>query len=84
MSKLSVYAIRDTKAEAFHRPFYSHNHATAMRSVETEVNNPETGLKNPEDFQLYHLGEYEEQTGILKTHAPEHLINVMELRKEEQ
>lgn len=81
---MNIYSIRDDKAEAFMQPFYSVTHLTAMRSVEQAANDPESQIgRYPQDFQLYHLGEFDETTGKCKLNdAPEHLISIFELKKE--
>jgi len=36
----------------------------ALRHFEDEVNNPQSPLyKHPEDYTLFHLGQYDETTG---------------------
>lgn len=65
--KLKVFSIRDAKAEAFMRPFFSPTVGLAKRSFADLVNsgNGEPVAKHPEDFCLFELGEFEELTGRL-------------------
>ncbi|WNK14542.1 MAG: nonstructural protein [Microvirus sp.] len=62
---LQICAVYDSKAKVFGRPFFTPHLAQAIRGFQDEVNNPEGGdlNKHPEDFDLYHLGEFEESTG---------------------
>lgn len=61
---LEIYAIMDTKAGAFMNPFYPRSLGEAVRSFSNEANNPESPLgKYPEDFNLFHLGKFNQVTG---------------------
>lgn len=65
--KYGIYAIKDTKI-GFMNPFYSHNNQTAVRSftngandtIKNEINT------NPEDKELWRVGEFDDQTGEIK------------------
>jgi len=62
----NVYSIYDIKALAFLQPFFSLNDRTACRAVGAVVNDAGTLLaKHPEDFVLFHVGEYEDTKGLL-------------------
>lgn len=71
MSKFQVFSIRDVKAEAFSQsPFFFRSIGEAQRVFGDEVKNPESQLgKHPEDFQLFHIGEYDQTTGVLTPFA---------------
>lgn len=63
MSEMKIFAIRDTKADAFNTPFYMSTVGQALRAFGDEVNNPNSALsKHPEDYFLYELGIYEDAT----------------------
>lgn len=86
MSKLKAYSVRDSKTELFHLPFFTQTHGDAERSFSATVNNPQTTINQfPEDFDLWHIGEYDQTTGImvpLKT--PTHIAKAISaLRKKE-
>lgn len=56
-----LFAIWDTKAEAFNLPFFCHTNGQAIRSFTTEASNPESMLaKYPEDYALFELGTYDD------------------------
>ena len=62
--KYSVCAVRDAKVEAFGQPFYSQQRGVAIRSFADECSKPDSNLNaHPEDFALFCLGEYDDQTG---------------------
>lgn len=73
--ELLMFSIRDTKAGVFHRPFYKNNQAEAERDFATGANDKKsTMFLYPEDFDLYLVGSYDENTGtgtFLET--PQHI-----------
>lgn len=68
MTKLAVLSVRDVVADTFGRPFFSPNVPSATRSVRAEVNNPQSGTlhTNPDDFELYDLGTFDDQTCLFE------------------
>lgn len=81
--KLKAYSIRDTKGEIFHAPFYQPTYGLAERHFESAVNDPRSTINQfPEDFDLYYVGEYDDQTGKFETPpTPEHQIKAVQLKK---
>lgn len=65
MPKTQVLAVRDTKTDAFGRPFFSPSVGSAIRSFSDHINSKEDSemVKHPEDFNLYHLAEFDDETG---------------------
>lgn len=69
-----IYAIRDSKTEAFSTPFFSFNNATAIRSFTDAVNDPNTNLnKHSEDFAIFHIADWDDITGELTPVTPTNL-----------
>lgn len=61
---MQIYALRDTKVAAFLAPFTAPNNEVAKRLVIDAMDNPESVIsKHPEDFNLFCLGHFDEQTG---------------------
>lgn len=61
-----IYALKDKKAETFLNPFVAKNSAVATRILKELTQNPETALfKNPEDYSLWWIGSYNEDTGVI-------------------
>lgn len=61
---LKVFSIRDAKAGVFFNPFYKTSHGEAERDFHHAVNDDKTTLNRyPEDFDLYYLGQYDDNTG---------------------
>jgi hypothetical protein len=79
--KKQIFAIRDSKAEMFNDPFLCNTHGEAERSLKTAVNDKQSAIsKYPEDFDLYHLGTYDTNSGKIETPpSPNHLIKANQL-----
>lgn len=61
-----VYSIYDSKAGAFHQPFFSVNDQTAARACAAALDDSGTQLaKFPEDFTLYKVGFFDDAKGQL-------------------
>lgn len=84
MIKLGIYSIKDTKAEVFLPPFYVRNNGEAIRVFDDCVQNPDTNLaKHPEDFYLFKLGEFDQDSGsLIPSACPESLASAMDFKKE--
>lgn len=77
--QLLAFSIRDSKAEVFYTPFFSKTHGEAERNFRQAVNDEKTTLnKYPEDFDLYYLGKYDDNTGKLESlDTPSHVIKAV-------
>lgn len=74
---MNIYALRDKKSEKFSRPFFEHNDVTATRAVRAAVNDPQTGNQyytHPDDFTLFRIGNYNDDTGGIAPEAQPQLI----------
>lgn len=78
--KLKIYSIRDSKAEIFNTPFYQKTHGEAERNFRSLVNDDKSQVhKYPEDYALWYLGEYDDQTAKFDTLSqPQHMINAID------
>lgn len=78
-----IYSVRDGKAEVFNPPFYKKTHGEAERDFTTLTNDPKSTVFNfPEDFDLYYLGHYDDDTGKLETlPTPQHIVKAIQLKK---
>lgn len=64
--KNKLYAIKDNKVGFLNAPFIAPNNAAAIRMFGDTTMNIDTLLnKHPEDYELYYLGEMDENTGEL-------------------
>lgn len=63
---LKVFAIYDSKAEAYLQPFFMQSRGQALRAFDTTINTLDTQFhKYPSDFTLFEIGEYDELKGVL-------------------
>lgn len=62
--KLKVFAVFDSKAQAWNTPMFLRSTGEALRSWEDECNRVESMIsKHAEDYSLHELGEYDDSTG---------------------
>lgn len=62
--KYVIVAIRDSAVGAFGRPVFTASTGVAIRSFSDEVNSNRDGNdlnRHPQDFELYHLGEFDDE-----------------------
>jgi len=79
---LKVFSIRDSKGEVFNTPFFQKTHGEAERSFRQLINDDKSMVnKYPDDFDLYYLGEYCDNTGKFKPlDTPQHLHKAVLLK----
>lgn len=60
-----LFSIYDEKTEVYSYPFQSDSKAAAVRQFRMMINNEKYEMlnKNPEDFSLWYLGEFNDSTG---------------------
>lgn len=72
--KMQLFSIKDTALQAYMQPFFAHTRAAAVRAFTDGINDNSTPMnKHPEDYELYHVGEYDDQLGLV-TGIPIELI----------
>lgn len=78
--KYCVYAIFDSAIKTFSAPQTTSHRGAALRGFGDAVNNKETVFAgHPDDYDLYILGEFDDQTGLFSTGAPEALVRGKDL-----
>lgn len=61
--KLKVYTVYDSKTEAYIQPFYMQAKGQAIRSFTELVQDEKHAFgKHPEDYTIFELGDYDDQT----------------------
>lgn len=81
--KMAIVSLRDRKVEAFGRPVFVHTEAAAIRSLGDEVNGGggEDLAKHPEDFDLYAIGVFDDESGIITAYEiPRHICAASDLK----
>lgn len=78
-----IFSIRDEKSKLFGTPFYKVTHGEAERDFKTIVNDEKTKInKYPEDFDLYYMGEYDDNTGKFDAlETPQHMTKAVNCLK---
>jgi hypothetical protein len=68
---MNLYSIYDAKAEAFAMPFSAQNDGVATRMLLDTASDPNISLsKHPEDYSIFKLATYDENTGIVTPVVP--------------
>lgn len=82
---IKVFSIRDTKSEAFQRPFFDVSTGSAIRAFTQLVNSGDTEqlvALCPEDFALFEIGEFDDSTGaLIPLQQPHRLANAFEVKR---
>lgn len=83
---LKAFAIRDSKSEHFNQPWFKSTQAQAERDFHTITNDPKSTINSyPDDFDLYYLGEYDDQKGIFTSlDTPLHLKKAVQCINKDQ
>lgn len=72
--KLQVIATRDIVANVYGAPMFVVNLGSAVRNFGDECKRKEPNnilAAHPEDFELWHLGEYDDNNGVITPYPPE-------------
>ena len=78
---LEYYAIKDTKV-AFYNPFLMHNEAEALRAFTSLVKDKNSEIsKAPGDYELWIVGQWDDQTGLIFSSGPKYITNGIEVNK---
>jgi len=80
--KLNAYATRDSKADVYNKPFYMSTHGEAIRAFHSACKKEGSSLHEfPEDFNMYFLGTWDDQSGEFETCKPLHLASALDGRQ---
>jgi len=74
-----ICTVKDRAADAFGRPMFVPSTGVAIRSFSDEINrnNAENQLYNhPDDFDLYELGQFDDNTGLFSLHEQPKLLSL--------
>jgi len=83
---VGIYAIYDSKAEAFLQPFFSQTTGTAIRAFKQAANTPENNFyEYAEDYTMFHLGDFDDQDGTITAYdAPVSISKALVLRDDNE
>jgi len=77
--KQIICTVKDRAADAYGRPMFVPSAGVAIRSFSDEINrnNADNQLYNhPDDFDLYELGEFDDNTGLFSLHEQPKLLSL--------
>ncbi len=77
--KLVLCTVKDRAADAYGRPMFVPSVGVAIRSFSDEVNrkDPDNQLFNhSDDFDLYELGEFDDNSGLFALHDQPKLLSL--------
>ena len=62
--KIKILAVHDRALDAYMRPMFVPTIGAGIRAFQDEVNNPESPMnKHPDDYDLFNLGDWDDNTG---------------------
>ena len=68
---LELYAIHDRKVGIYNTPSFSRSLIDVQRSITTVLEDKNSNLRRfHEDFEIYRLGTFDENTGVLTANKP--------------
>ena len=79
--KIELYTIYDSKTGVYNKPFYQLNDDVCRRTCSDLLSSETDVAKHPEDFSLFHLGSYNDETAQFDLLAtPRIVLKFHELR----
>ena len=77
--KTKLYCVHDWKSGLFSKPVHDHDDNIAIRNFVSAVSAAEGALAEyPEDFGLYRVGEFDDETGMFEPESPYSLMSGLE------
>lgn len=79
---LLAFAVYDSKAECFLRPYFAETKGLAVRAFSDAANDPQHEMcRHAEDYTLFYIGSFDQMAGELQRCAPESLLKAIVARK---
>ena len=70
-----IFVVRDAKVEAYAKPIFVRSRGEGLRSFTDAVNDNTTEFaRHPEDYALFEIGVYDDDTGLVEPHVQPELI----------
>lgn len=77
----NMYAFRDALV-GYMAPFLQSNDNQAIRTLRTAVNDPASVMAaSPKDYDLWQVGTYDDQAGLISNTQPRHVANAIDLKE---
>jgi len=77
--KLTLCTVKDRAADAYGRPMFVPSTGIAIRSFSDEINRADQDnqmYNHSDDFDLYELGEFDDNTGLFSLHEQPKLLTL--------
>lgn len=78
-----IFAVKDNAVQAFGQPFFVRSQGEAIRSFQDETNSTDNNsaiARHPEDYDLYYIGDFDDQTGTLNAEQPTLVIRAKDVK----
>lgn len=80
--KIKVYSIFDVKGGVYNTPFFQKEDGLAARAFADLANDPNTTVnRHPEDFSLFRIAEFDDNSGKIRSEMPVHIANAIAVIK---
>lgn len=78
---LNLYSVFDTKAKTYSQPIFQENDDVSIRSAIDTMNAGNSLIADhPEDFQIFCVGTFDQDTGKITGSNPRHVLNFHEIQ----
>ena len=78
--KYNIFAVYDSKAEAYMTPFFMSTEGQAVRSFKDAIANPDLPFgRHPADFTLFVVGSFNDHNAEVTPMVPKSVGNALEL-----
>lgn len=79
--RTQCFGVFDKKGGVYATPFFCIREGAAIRSFQDIANNPETTVyRHPEDYELFHLGDFDDESGEFSPVRPRFVVNGVTVR----
>lgn len=83
--KHKIYSVYDSKSEIYNLPFLQRTKGEAIRTFTELANDEKTSIgKNPEDYTLTELGEFDDNTAEYHVSTPTQIGLALEFKTKDQ
>lgn len=71
---INLYTIKDLKTKAFGKIFMFQNDEIAARQFHVALITDDTMSQFPDDYVLYAIGVYDDDSGVITANSPERML----------
>lgn len=79
--KVKLWSIKDNKVRTYGRPFCCFTKGEALRTCNSSLSGSSLFAKYPQDFSLWEIGDFDDQTGELTPCVRTHIANLQEIKE---